>query len=48
MLVDKEAFTPEYITQDRWLRGIEPVAQEAVAKLNQGMIPAISEFMESC
>ncbi len=48
LLIDREAFTPEYISEERWLRGIEPEAEQAVASLKQGVMPAISEFIESC
>lgn len=48
LLIDKGAFTPEYITEERWLRGVEPIAQEITTNLKEGVEPAILEFIESC
>lgn len=48
LVLDQDAFTPEYIETDRWLQGIQPAAAEAVASLKQGTVPALSRLTESC
>lgn len=48
VLLDSRAFTPEYIEQDSWMRGIEPAATAAIAKLKQETVPALSKVVDSC
>ncbi|NET03257.1 MAG: hypothetical protein F6K16_00680 [Symploca sp. SIO2B6] len=48
LLLDRTAFTPEYIEKNRWLRVVEPVATEAVTRLRQGNMPALAKLQQSC
>ena len=48
VLLDRNAFTPEYIENNRWLTGMQPAATEAVTSLKQGVTPALAKLMESC
>jgi len=47
-LLDKAAFTPEYVANNSWLRQYQPVTAEAIALLQQGKIPALSQVVERC
>lgn len=46
-LIDKAAFTPEYISRNRWLNQYQE-AKEAIAQLQVGNLPAISRITRSC
>lgn len=48
LLLDRTAFTPEYMANHRWVNYFQPTATETLAKLDQGTIPALSSFMEHC
>ena len=41
-LLEEGAFTPEYITRDRWMMQYRDAADEAIANLEQGKIPALA------
>lgn len=45
-LLEKNAFTPEYIASDRWIQQFQPLAADAVQQL-QG-IPALSHISPHC
>ncbi|ARV60749.1 hypothetical protein BZZ01_20895 [Nostocales cyanobacterium HT-58-2] len=57
-LLEKRAFTPEYIQQDRWLNQylslklpndlIAKITREALEGLQQGKVPALSKVAQSC
>ncbi|NEN99473.1 MAG: hypothetical protein F6K50_29520, partial [Moorea sp. SIO3I7] len=47
-LLDKEAFNPEYIADNRWIMQYQPVAAEAQARLKQAIFPAIVNVIDSC
>ena len=47
-LLDKGAFTPEYLAKNSWYRQYQPVTKEAIAQLQQGKIPALSKLVDSC
>jgi hypothetical protein len=46
-LLDRAAFTPDYIANNIWLRQYQPATAEALVRLQQGT-PALSEVMERC
>ena len=46
-LIDRGAFSGEYIAANRWLRQY-PVAAEAIASLSDGSQPALAALVESC
>ncbi|MGQ4647887.1 hypothetical protein [Lyngbya aestuarii] len=48
LLLDRAAFTPEYVDNHRWLRQFQPEAQEAQNGLKQGSIPALAGLMNTC
>ncbi|HCF25899.1 MAG TPA: hypothetical protein DEV81_01455 [Cyanobacteria bacterium UBA11049] len=47
-MLDKAAFTPEYVANNSWLRQYQPATAEAIALLQQGKIPALSQVVERC
>lgn len=47
-LLDKRAFTPEYLASNRWLQPFEPATEEALENLKQGTLPALSSVMKKC
>lgn len=47
-LLDASAFTPEYLTTNRWFRQWQPIAQDILAKLEQGNTPALVSTLERC
>ncbi|MBW4638535.1 MAG: hypothetical protein KME05_09915 [Gloeocapsa sp. UFS-A4-WI-NPMV-4B04] len=47
-LLDRAAFTPEYITTNPWLRQWQAIAKDISATLNQGTTPAIVSTLERC
>jgi hypothetical protein len=47
-LLEREAFTPSYISGSRWIRQYKPAADEAVARLAQGITPAITSVSDRC
>ena len=48
LLLDSSAFTPQYLTSDRWRRQHEPAVSEAVANLEKGTIPALAQVSDRC
>ena len=47
-LIDKGAFTPEYVQKNRWGRILRAAQTDALAKLNQGSAPALARLAQSC
>ncbi len=47
-LLDKTSFIPESIHDNNWLRQHKPVAQNAIASLQQGNIPALITYKDRC
>ena len=47
-LLERTAFKPEYIADNKWIKQYQPAANMAIAKLQQGSIPALSKLMKSC
>lgn len=47
-LLDRSAFTPNYLASDSWLQQYQPVATEALTTLQQGKIPVVETMMEHC
>jgi hypothetical protein len=47
-LLERRAFTPEYLTNNSWLRSFQPAWKEALANLEQGTTPALAELMQRC
>jgi len=48
LLVDREAFAPDYLAHDKWVMQYQPAAQEAIGRLRQGVEPACSRVMDRC
>ncbi|MEH2158560.1 hypothetical protein [Nostoc sp.] len=46
-LLERSAFTPEYITKNTWLQQYQPEAQQAKAKLEKSL-PVLATFINSC
>lgn len=47
-LIEDSAFAPEYIANNRWRRQHQPIAQEMVASLETGNIPALVAYKDIC
>ncbi len=49
-LVDRAAFTPEYLVRHRWLsqRQFQPEIQAIRARLEQGLVPALAKLVDRC
>jgi len=47
-LLDRNAFTPEYLAENTWLQQYQPVAGEAVATLQGGVTPALASLQAGC
>ncbi len=47
-LLEPTAFTPESITNNRWIRDHQPVATQAVEQLQQGKKPALANLRQRC
>lgn len=47
-LLDRNAFTPEYLAGNTWLQQYQPAAGEALATLQGGVTPALASRQESC
>ena len=47
-LLERSAFTPEYLASDRWLSQYQPLAENAMAQMEQGNLPALSDITERC
>jgi hypothetical protein len=48
LLVERRAFTPEYLSRDAWIMQYQPQAAEAIERLKQQSTPAIAKLMKSC
>jgi hypothetical protein len=48
LLVDGDAFTPEYVTNDRWIKQYQPAARDAAERMKQGIVPALERLVEQC
>jgi hypothetical protein len=48
LLLDTNAFTPEYVIANHWFRQWQPIAKNVLAKLEQGITPALSSVIERC
>jgi len=48
LLVDLDAFAPEYVSRDKWITQYQPAAGESVARLKQGARPILADLMSSC
>lgn len=47
-LIDKSSFSVPYLADNRWLTDQQPITQEAIKQLEQGIIPAISLLQDTC
>ncbi|MGB7441093.1 MAG: hypothetical protein WA919_08510 [Coleofasciculaceae cyanobacterium] len=47
-LLDKGAFLPEYLSNNKWVQQYQPAANQALQKLKQGKKPVLAQIMESC
>ncbi len=47
-LLEKGAFTPDYIAKNRWLRQYQPAAGDAIARLDRGIRPALADVSRRC
>jgi len=47
-LLDRGAFTPEYVGGHAWMRLFQPAATEAAGHLEQGVVPALATLQERC
>ena len=47
-LIEDSGFDADYIANNRWRRQHQPMAQEVVASLEKGAIPALIAYKDSC
>ncbi len=47
-LLDRTAFTPEYLADKRWLQSFQPAFQESITSLKQGTTPALKTVAKRC
>ena len=47
-LLNKSAFTPEYLANHKWIAPYQPATKEAIASLQFGNIPILSKLMNRC
>jgi len=47
-LVDRNAFTPEYLVRNHWMQQFQPDANEAQRRLERGETPALARFIGRC
>ncbi|HEY9751082.1 MAG TPA: hypothetical protein V6C63_20530, partial [Allocoleopsis sp.] len=47
-LLDQEAFSPHYLSSNRWFQQFQPVVGEAQTRLEQGVTPAIAPIVPRC
>ncbi|HWO01865.1 MAG TPA: hypothetical protein VNS63_21615 [Blastocatellia bacterium] len=48
LLVDRDAFQPDYIKRDSWIMQYQGASREAVANLIEGKVPALLKLVDSC
>lgn len=46
-MVDRRAFSPDYLARSRWLRQYNPVTDEALANLTSGKVPLVAKQMNN-
>jgi hypothetical protein len=47
-LLERAAFTPEYVVANTWIEQYQPTAVEVLSRLNQGTIPALVGRIDQC
>ncbi|OKH22066.1 hypothetical protein NIES593_14125 [Hydrococcus rivularis NIES-593] len=47
-LLDKNAFTPEYLADNSWLQQFQPYAKQAQQRLERGNLPILANFIKDC
>jgi hypothetical protein len=47
-LLEAQAFTPEYLLENRWLRSYKPTVNEVAASLERGNKPALKSSIDRC
>ena len=47
-LLERTAFTTDYVANDEWLAQYQPATKAAIEKLKQGAIPALSKVTNRC
>lgn len=47
-LVERDAFTPDYLTSNSWIQQYQVVSVPAIATLEQGITPVVQQAMERC
>ncbi|MGA7933861.1 MAG: hypothetical protein WCA35_09970 [Kovacikia sp.] len=47
-LLERNAFTPSYLTNASWLSSFQPTFATAIAQLNQGSLPALASLTKQC
>jgi hypothetical protein len=47
-LLDRAVFTPEYVASHSWVKHFQPATAEALASLQQGVVPALATLMARC
>ena len=48
LLIDREAFSADYLARDKWIMQYQPAAGDAIGRLRQGVQPALSRLMDRC
>lgn len=48
LLLDREAFAPDYLARDKWIMQYQPAAGDAIKKLRSGVEPALSRLIDRC
>lgn len=48
LLVDRRAFDPEYLASDKWILLYQPAADDAIARLRRGIMPALARLTDQC
>lgn len=47
-MLDRSAFTPQYLLDKQWLNSFQPNFTDAVTKLQQGQTPALAKLVPRC
>ncbi|WP_204138101.1 hypothetical protein [Halomicronema sp. CCY15110] len=47
-LLDHHAFAPTYVSDSKWMRQFQPVADQATEQIAQGQVPIVSQAVQSC
>lgn len=48
VLLDSQAFTPEYLASNAWLQQFQPATREALERLKQGQVPLLQRQASGC